>query len=111
MENNLTFNELKEIAKKISFEDDRIERLYIEQLENQSMSSTVDFFNVLFLIKDFSVDTDIFDIVGNFGEVSAMFSVEENENFIEYNIMYENFVQAVFRLVNVENSAYLRELF
>lgn len=109
MENNLTFNELKEIAKKISFEDDRIERLYIEQLENQSMSSTVDFFNILFLIKDFSVDDDIFDVVGNFGEVSAMFSVEDNENFIEYNVMYENFVQAVFRLVTVENAVYLRE--
>lgn len=50
-ENNLTFNELKEIAKKISFEDDRIERLYIEQLENQSMSSTVTFLIFCFWLR------------------------------------------------------------
>ena len=37
MNNILTFNELKEIAKKIAIDDDRVEKLYIEQLETQSM--------------------------------------------------------------------------
>ena len=35
---NLTFTDLKEIAKVISIDDERVERLYIEQLENQSLS-------------------------------------------------------------------------
>ena len=38
MEKILTFNELKEIAKKIAMDDDRVEKLFIEQLETQSMS-------------------------------------------------------------------------
>ena len=44
----ITFNELKEIAKKIAMDDDRVEKLYIEQLETQSMSSDVNFFNILY---------------------------------------------------------------
>ena len=39
----MTFNELKEIAKKIAMDDDRVEKLYIEQLETQSMSSDANF--------------------------------------------------------------------
>ncbi len=31
---------------KIAMDDDRVEKLYIEQLETQSMSSDVNFFNV-----------------------------------------------------------------
>ena len=57
MNNILTFNELKEIAKKIAMDDDRVEKLYIEQLETQSMSSDVNFFNVLYLVKDYLLMT------------------------------------------------------
>ena len=60
MNNILTFNELKEIAKKIAMDDDRVEKLYIEQLETQSMSSDANFFNVLYLVKDLSFDDTSF---------------------------------------------------
>jgi len=87
----MTFNELKEIAKKIAMDDDRVEKLYIEQLETQSMSSDVNFFNVLYLVKDLSFDDASFDLIEHFGNVLTMFENTENENVIEYRIIYENF--------------------
>ena len=66
MNNILTFNELKEIAKKIAMDDDRVEKLYIEQLETQSMSSDVNFFNVLYLVKDLSFDDASFEFIEHF---------------------------------------------
>ena len=62
---NLTFTDLKEIAKVISIDDERVERLYIEQLENQSMSNLAKDFNILFLVKDLSFDDIIFEICEN----------------------------------------------
>lgn len=110
MNNILTFNELKEIAKKIAMDDDRVEKLYIEQLETQSMSSDVGFFNVLFFVKDLSFDDDSFELIERFGDVLTMFENTENENLIEYKIIYENFTQGIFRIVSNESLDILGEL-
>ena len=77
MNNILTFNELKEIAKKIAMDDDRVEKLYIEQLETQSMSSDVNFFNVLYLVKDLSFDDTSFEFIEHFGDILTMYENTE----------------------------------
>ena len=110
MEKILTFNELKEIAKKIAMDDDRVEKLYIEQLETQSMSSDVNFFNVLYLVKDLSFDDSSFEFIEHFGNVLTMFENTENENVIEYRIIYENFTQGIFRIVLKKDAKVLRKL-
>ena len=110
MKNILTFNELKEIAKKIAMDDDRVEKLYIEQLETQSMSSDVNFFNVLYLVKDLSFDDSSFEFIEHFGNVLTMFENTENENVIEYRIIYENFTQGIFRIVLKKDAKVLRKL-
>ena len=110
MNNILTFNELKEIAKKIAMDDDRVEKLYIEQLETQSMSSDVNFFNVLYLVKDLSFDDASFEFIEHFGDVLTMFENTENENVIEYRIIYENFTQGIFRIVSNKSIDVLEEL-
>ena len=86
MKKILTFNELKEIAKKIAMDDDRVEKLYIEQLETQSMSSDVNFFNILYLVKDLSFDDTALEFIQCFGDVLTMFENTENEKVIEYNL-------------------------
>ncbi|MEB3024514.1 MULTISPECIES: aminoglycoside 6-adenylyltransferase [unclassified Parvimonas] len=110
MNNILTYNELKEIAKKIAMKDSRVEKLFIEQLESQSMSSDVGFFNVLFLVKDLSFDDDSFEYIGDFGDILTMFENTENENVIEYKIIYENFTQGLFRIVSKDSMDSLGEL-
>jgi len=110
LNNILTFNELKEIAKKIAMDDDRVEKLYIEQLETQSMSSDVNFFNVLYLVKDLSFDDASFEFIEHFGDVLTMFENTENENVIEYRIIYENFTQGIFRIVSKQSIDVLEEL-
>ena len=110
MEKILTFNELKEIAKKIAMDDDRVERLYIEQLETQSMSSDVNFFNILYLVKDLSFDDTSLEFIQCFGDVLTMFENTENENVIEYKIIYENFTQGIFRIVLKKDAKVLRKL-
>ena len=110
MNNILTFNELKEIAKKIAMDDDRVEKLYIEQLETQSMSSDVTFFNVLYLVKDLSFDDASFEFIEHFGDVLTMFENTENENVIEYKLIYENFTQGIFRIVLKKDAKVLRKL-
>ena len=110
MNNILTFNELKEIAKKIAMDDDRVEKLYIEQLETQSMSSDVNFFNVLYLVKDLSFDDTSLEFIQCFGDVLTMFENTENENVIEYRIIYENFTQGIFRIVLKKDAKVLRKL-
>ena len=110
MNNILTFNELKEIAKKIAMDDDMVEKLYIEQLETQSMSSDVNFFNVLYLVKDLSFDDASFEFIEHFGDVLTMFENTENENVIEYRIIYENFTQGIFRIVSKQSIDVLKEL-
>lgn len=112
MKKILTFNELKEIAKKIAMDDDRVERLYIEQLETQSMSSDVNFFNILYLVKDLSFDDTALEFIQCFGDVLTMFENTENEKVIEYKIIYENFTQGIFRIVlkkDTETLKYLEE--
>ena len=106
----MTFNELKEIAKKIAMDDDRVERLYIEQLETQSMSSDVNFFNILYLVKDLSFDDTSLEFIQCFGDVLTMFENTENENVIEYKIIYENFTQGIFRIVLKKDAKVLRKL-
>ena len=106
----MTFNELKEIAKKIAMDDDRVERLYIEQLETQSMSSDVNFFNILYLVKDLSFDDTSLEFIQCFGDVLTMFENTENENVIEYKIIYENFTQGIFRIVSNKSIDVLEEL-
>ena len=110
MEKILTFNELKETAKKIAMDDDRVERLYIEQLETQSMSSDVNFFNILYLVKDLSFDDTSLEFIQCFGDVLTMFENTENENVIEYKIIYENFTQGIFRIVLKKDAKVLRKL-
>ena len=110
MNNILTFNELKEIAKKIAMDDDRVEKLYIEQLETQSMSSDVNFFNVLYLVKDLSFDDTSFEFIEHFGDILTMYENTENENIIEYRIIYENFTQGIFRIVLKKDAKVLRKL-
>lgn len=110
MNNILTFNELKEIAKKIAMDDDRVEKLYIEQLETQSMSSDVNFFNVLYLVKDLSFDDTSFEFIEHFGDILTMYENTENENIIEYRIIYENFTQGIFRIVSKKSIEVLEEL-
>lgn len=110
MEKILTFNELKEITKKIAMDDDRVERLYIEQLETQSMSSDVNFFNILYLVKDLSFDDTSLEFIQCFGDVLTMFENTENENVIEYKIIYENFTQGIFRIVLKKDAKVLRKL-
>lgn len=110
MNNILTFNELKEIAKKIAMDDDRVEKLYIEQLETQSMSSDVNFFNVLYIVKDLSFDDTSFEFIEHFGDILTMYENTENENIIEYRIIYENFTQGIFRIVSKKSIEVLEEL-
>lgn len=100
---NLTFTNLKEIAKVVSLNDERVERLYIEQLENKSMSSFVTDFNILFLVKDLSFDDIIFEVFEKFGEILAMFETSKDEKIIEYKIIYENFTQGIIRIVDIKN--------
>lgn len=107
---DLTFMALKEIAKVISTDDERVERLYIEQLENKSMSSFVTDFNILFLLRDLSFDDIIFEVCEKFGEISAMFETISSDGFIEYKIIYENFTQGIVRLVDIKNEKLLSNL-
>ena len=95
MNNILTFNELKEIAKKIAMDDDRVEKLYIEQLETQSMSSDVNFFNVLYLVKDLSFD----EMKATLAEKAAEDAVKKDTTIVskalkklfeEYNVKSSN---------------------
>ena len=110
MQSNLTFNTLKELSKNISNENVKIEKLYIEQLENQSMSSDVNSFNILFAVNDLSFDDEIFDIAQKYGNVLAMFEDSERDEVIEYKFIFENLVQGIFRIVEVKNISILSDL-
>lgn len=110
MENNLTFTTLKEMAKVIAVDDERVERLYIEQLESKSMSSFVNEFSILFLVKDLSFDDISFEICEKFGEISAMFETTSNDKIVEYKIIYENFTQGILKIVKSEDIDVLNEL-
>lgn len=107
---NLTFTDLKEIAKVISIDDERVERLYIEQLENQSMSNLAKDFNILFLVKDLSFDDIIFEICEKFGEITAMFETTTNEKIIEYKVIYDNFIEGIIRIANINDLKMLSNL-
>ncbi|KXB45915.1 hypothetical protein HMPREF3188_00878 [Tissierellia bacterium KA00581] len=107
---NLTFTNLKEIAKVISIDDERVERLYIEQLENQSMSNLAKDFNILFLVKDLSFDDIIFEICEKFGEITAMFETTTNEKIIEYKVIYDNFIEGIIRIANINDLKMLSNL-
>ena len=94
MNNILTFNELKEIAKKIAMDDDRVEKLYIEQLETQSMSSDVNFFNVLYLVKDLSFDDTSFEFIEHFGDIKKntfAYLIKKKKKKVEF-ILKEKFI-------------------
>ena len=94
----------------ISIKDERVERLYIEQLENKSMSNFVTDFNILFLVKDLSFDDISFEVAEKFGNVLVMFESSLNEKIIEYKIIYENFTQAILKIVEKKDVEILKEI-
>ena len=68
------------------------------------------FFNVLYLVKDLSFDDTSFEFIEHFGDILTMYENTENENIIEYRIIYENFTQGIFRIVSKKSIEVLEEL-
>lgn len=104
------FNEIKEKAKEIALDCEKIERLYIEQLESSNMLENVEEFNILY-ISNGNIDYEyILEISEKFGNVSAMFE-EKNDFEIEgYKIIYSDLIQGKLRFLNSENKSVINKL-